>query len=118
MLVSAPMRLLALARRIEVCALTARRRLDRLTEQGLTEIGDNRFRISAKGRGALGDDAPKPWVNIAAISAAKARDVERSASDNRTSWQRSLLASKSRAKAKANRAIPFNTFDSFSRMAG
>ena len=113
-----PLRLMALAGLTGVCRLTMRRRLDRLIAQKLIEANESRFRISAKGREALGDDAPTPWVRIESISAAAAKDVgERSATDNRTSWQRSRLASKSRAKAKANRAIPFNTFDGWS-MAG
>jgi hypothetical protein len=67
----------------------------------------------------LGDDAPKPWGNVAAISAAAAKDVaERSPSYNQTSLQRSLLASTSRAKAKANGATPFNAWPEFDRLAG
>ncbi len=111
--------MVAIARRIEACNLTARRRIDRLVEQGLANPdAGNRYAVTDAGRQALGSDAPKrpePWVKVEAISAASARDVlarnERGGFvDDRPAWARSQQARTSREKAaatmRANKAAP------------
>jgi Mn-dependent DtxR family transcriptional regulator len=70
-----PSRLTALKRQIGVCALTIRRRVDRLAERGLIEAQDGGFRITDQGRAALGPDAPVQWLDPARILASLARDV-------------------------------------------
>jgi hypothetical protein len=72
-----PMKQLVLVREIEVCALTIKRRTAVLIERGLVRQDSPRapFAITAKGRGALGDDAPVPWVRLEAIAASLAKDV-------------------------------------------
>ena len=56
-LVVVPMRLMALAHRIEVCRLTMRRRIDRLVEQKLMFPHEGRYAITDAGIAALGPDA-------------------------------------------------------------
>jgi hypothetical protein len=73
----APVRQLALARRLGVCSLTAKRRLGLMIGQGLIDVNASRFRITDQGRSLLGDQCPSPWLRPEAISAAMARDVVR-----------------------------------------
>ena len=82
-----PMRLMALARRIEICRLTARRRIDRLVERGLAATLDSKFMATPQGRSLLGDAAPEPWVKREAVAASMARDVLERRSDDRTYQQ-------------------------------
>jgi len=72
-----PVKLTALARQVGSCNLTARRRVNRLTQHAMVEARDGRYAITDAGRQALGPDAPlrRPWVRVEAISAASARDV-------------------------------------------
>ena len=72
-----PLSLMALKRRIEVCRLTVRRRVDALIERGLVSQTDGRYAITDHGRAALGDQCPTPWLRPEAVSAALARDVTR-----------------------------------------
>ena len=76
-LVVVPMRLMALAHRIEVCRLTMRRRIEGLIERGLAAAQDGKFSITAAGVQALGPDAPQrqPWVNLERVRASTAKDV-------------------------------------------
>jgi hypothetical protein len=71
-----PKRQLQLVREIEACSLTVKRRLGRLVQHSLVAVDESRkFRITSKGRDALGDAAPVPWLRVEAISAAAAKDV-------------------------------------------
>jgi hypothetical protein len=72
-----PLSQMALKRRIEVCRLTVRRRVDALIARGLVNQTDGRYAITDQGRAALGDQCPSPWLRSEAISAALARDVVR-----------------------------------------
>jgi hypothetical protein len=101
-----PVRLMTLARLLGICRLTARRRLDRLMAQKLVEVDEDRFQINAKGRDCLGPDAPLPWFNVIAISAAAAKDVrERSPTDNRSAAMHSANGRKAR---RASGYSPFS----------
>lgn len=75
---SAPMGPVRLARRLEVCLLTAKRRARWMAERGLV-ISDVRgfYTLTPAGRAALGPDAQPPpcWLDPQRISAAAARDV-------------------------------------------
>jgi DNA-binding Lrp family transcriptional regulator len=97
-----------------VGAGTASRRLKMLKAAGLVSNGD-RYSLTDAGRAALGDEpAPKrePWVKVAAISAASARDVRERRNDDLPSWERSRRISEAihrgRETAKANKTVPFN----------
>ena len=80
-LARSPMRQLELARRIEACPMTIKRRTVRLAERGLVESNPdarNRYTITDIGTAALGDAAPQPperWIDPSRISAAAAKDV-------------------------------------------
>ena len=94
---------LKLARRVEVCPMTVKRRVGLLIERGLVFADPRRFfAITGTGRAALGAAAPprQPWVKVEAISAALSRDVQsRSPTDDRTAAQRSAHATMAAAKA-------------------
>ena len=111
-----------LARRTGVCLLTAKRRARLLAARGLLFADPRRFlSITDAGLKALGPDAPKPtpWVNVAAISAATAKDVtERIYVNNISAAQRSNCGKLARAAAKRNKSVPFNGGGYFERMAG
>jgi hypothetical protein len=97
----APTRLLALARRVGCCSLTARRRVNLLVERKLIESDGRRFSITDEGRKALGDTAPQPWVRMELISAVNARDVRtrlQHPNDDRSSWARAEQSSRARQK--------------------
>jgi DNA-binding IclR family transcriptional regulator len=105
-----------LARRVEVCPMTIRRRVRLLVERGLVFADPRKFfSITDAGLAALGDAAPQrpePWVKVEAVSAARAKDVaERQGQsvDDRTSWARSQQGSRARLKAlsTANGQQPF-----------
>ena len=105
-----------LARRVEVCPMTIRRRVRLLVERGLVFADPRKFfSITDAGLAALGDAAPQrpePWVKVDAVSAARAKDVaERQGQsvDDRTSWARSQQGSRARLKAlsTANGQQPF-----------
>ena len=102
-----PSRLVAVAQQVDVCHFTARRRLDRLIEHGMVDVGESRrFQISAKGRALLGDAMPERWVKTEAVAASLARDVVRrleSPSDRDAPDERSRLASQTAHKARAAR---------------
>jgi DNA-binding transcriptional regulator GbsR (MarR family) len=110
--------IVAIARRVEVCNLTARRRADLLVAQKLAKADERRrYVVTDEGRKALGDSAPQPWVRMEMVSAANARDVHRRMehpNDDRTAAERSKQGSEARAKAlqttQANKAAPFNAF--------
>ena len=70
-----PAKLMALAQVTGSCRLTARRRIDALVERGLVSRTDGRFMVTAAGLAALGPDAPRPWVQPAAVAASLAKDV-------------------------------------------
>jgi hypothetical protein len=73
----APKRQLQMAREIEVCSLTIKRRGELLIERGLVKQNATRqpFAITDQGRAALGPDAPQRWIDSERIRAAAARDV-------------------------------------------
>ena len=119
---SAPMGPVRLARRLETCLLTAKRRVRLLAEKGLV-IADARkfYAITELGIETFGPDAqPSPrWVNVAAISAAAAKDVrDRTYLDDRPQVERSRPGKMARAAAKLNRSLPFNRFPERERLAG
>jgi hypothetical protein len=110
-----------LARRVEVCPMTIRRRVRLLVERGLVFADPRKFyTITDAGPAALGPDTPKrpaPWVKVEAVSAANASDVRtrlQHPNDDRSAAERSRHGSKARAKAlqttQANQAAPFNAF--------
>jgi hypothetical protein len=100
-----PLSLMALKRRIEVCRLTVRRRVDRLIERGLIETQDGRYAITDQGRAALGDQCPKPWVKPEAVAASLAKDVTaRGGSDLMTLAERGRAGGL--AAARGGRAMP------------
>ena len=95
-----PMGVMKLARRVEVCPLTVKRRARLLVERGLVLSDPRRFYgITAAGRAALGDTNPPrhaPWLRPEQISAAAAKDVvarHDRPPDNRTAEFRSKIAS-------------------------
>ena len=108
---SSPMGPVRLSRRLGTCLLTSKRRVGLLAERGLL-IADVRkfYAITPAGIEALGPDAQPPprWVNVAAISAAAAKDVrDRVHVDDSTAAQRSEWGRMARAAAKANGAVSF-----------
>ena len=112
-----------LARRVQVCLLTAKRRARLLAARGLLFIDPRRFySLTPTGREALGSDAakPTPWVRPEAISAASAKDVrERVHIHDASSAEHSRRGKLARASAKRNGSTPFNNpFVEFDRMAG
>jgi hypothetical protein len=118
-LVVTPMGVTKLSRRAGVALLTARRRLGLLAGRGLVFADPRRFYLlTDAGRSALGDEAPRRWVNVAAISASAAKDVrERIYVNNNSAAQRSNCGKLARAAAKRN-GTQFNPFPEFDRMTG
>jgi hypothetical protein len=106
-----------LSRRAEVALLTAKRRINLLTGRGLVFADPRRFfSLTPAGRSALGDEAPRRWVEPEAVSAVSAPDVQRRqqfpnemSAAERTRLS-SLNAQKARAMAKLNRSLPYNRF--------
>jgi hypothetical protein len=107
-----------LARRVEVCPMTIRRRVRLLVERGLVFADPRKFyAITPTGIAALGDAAPQkpaPWVKVEAVSAANASDVRtrlQHPNDDRTAAERSRQGSEARQKAlqttQANKTAPF-----------
>ena len=117
-----PLRQLELSRRAQVCSFTAKRRFGLLVERGLATVDiARRYSATDAGREALGPEAqPQPrWVNVAAISAAAAKDVrERAYVDDRTQIERSRPGRMAKAAARANKSLPFNRFPERERLAG
>jgi DNA-binding transcriptional ArsR family regulator len=115
----APMGHVRLSRRIGVCLLTARRRANLLAERGLVFPDVRKFySITPEGIEALGPKSQPPprWVNVAAISAAAAKDIaERTRLDDRTQEERSRPGRMARVAAKRNRSTPFNGGGFFER---
>ena len=115
-----PMGPVKLARRLEVCPMTIRRRANLLAERGLV-IADPRgfFSVTLAGREAIGAEALQPaWLKPEAISVAAARDVrERTYIPEATAATRSHCGRLARAAAKRNRSQPFNGGGLFERMA-
>jgi hypothetical protein len=110
-----------LARRVQVCPLTIRRRLGLLIGRGLVFADPRRFySLTPAGRGALGDASlPPRWVRVEAISAAAAKDVvEPTYVNNISAAQRTNCGKLARAAAKRNKSTPFNGGGYFERMAG
>jgi Winged helix-turn-helix DNA-binding len=110
-----------LARRVEVCPMTIRRRVRLLVERGLVFADPRKFfSITPTGIAALGPEAPQrpePWLRVEQISAAAARDVRtrlQHPNDDRSSWARAEQSSRARLKGletiRANKAEPFNAF--------
>jgi Mn-dependent DtxR family transcriptional regulator len=107
-----------LARRVEVCPMTIRRRVRLLVEHGLVFADARRFfAITDEGRRALGPEAPQrpePWLDTTRISAANAKDVRERGQDDRTTAQRSAHSSMGAAKGAATVRLrkqkPFNAF--------
>ena len=80
MLSRSAMRQLALARRVGVCSLTAKRRLQILIGRGMVEaepgpVGRDLYAITDRGRQAVGESAPVHWIDSERIKASTARDV-------------------------------------------
>ena len=110
-----------LSRRLGVCLQTTKRRTISLAEKGLV-IADVRrfFSITPEGIEALGPKSqPSPrWVNVAAISAAAAKDVaDRPRVDDRTQEERSRPGKMARAAARLNKSSNFNGHVFSERMA-
>lgn len=103
------MRQLVLSRRVGVCSLTARRRLDHLVQRNLAKADERRrYVVTNLGLKALGDAVPQkpaPWIDSMKISAANARDVVSRGgeipTDDRTTAQRSRHSSMGAAKGAA-----------------
>lgn len=74
-LARSPMRQLQLARAVDVCSLTAKRRLGLLVSRGLVRVEGARFTISDAGLALLGDAAPKPWLRLEMVAASISKDV-------------------------------------------
>ena len=76
-LARSPRRQLQVVGVIGCYSLTAKRRLGLLIGRGLVrqDIARGPFMITSAGLELLGDHAPKKWLNVESISAAKARDV-------------------------------------------
>jgi hypothetical protein len=74
-LARSPLRQLQLARLVNCCSLTAKRRLSSIVVRGLVSRTDGRFMVTAAGLAALGPDAPRPWVRPEAVAASLAKDV-------------------------------------------
>jgi hypothetical protein len=115
-----------LARRVEICPPTIRRRARLLVERGLV-FGDPRkfYTLTQQGRQAVGDDMPvrQPWIDPRVISAATARDVlSRSPNDDRTKAFRSRISSIGAAKSieaqRLHKREGFHTLSEFDRMTG
>ena len=119
---SAPMGPVRLARRLEVCLLTAKRRVSLLAARGLVIADARRFyAITPAGIETLGPDAQPPprWLRFEAISAATARDVrDRTYVDDGAQAERSRPGQMAKAAAKLNRSLPFNQFPERERLAG
>jgi len=67
-----------LARRVEVCPMTIRRRVRLLASAVWCSPTPEVFSVTAAGLAALGPEAPQkpaPWVKVEAVSAANAKDV-------------------------------------------
>ena len=95
-----PKRQLQLVREVETCSLTIKRRTGLLIERGLVtqDMPRGPFKITSAGLMALGDSAPRPWLNVGSISAAKAKDVaERSSPDSLTKSQAAAMGGRARA---------------------
>jgi predicted transcriptional regulator len=98
-----------LARRVEVCPMTIRRRVRSLVENGLVFADPRRFYVvTDKGRDLLGPDAlPPRWINTAAISAVSARDVQarhgEAPTDDRTAAQRAANAQMARGRPRGGK---------------
>jgi hypothetical protein len=100
-----PLSLMALKRRIEVCRLTVRRRVDALISRGLVSRTEGRYEITDQGRAALGPDAPRPWVRPEAVAASLAKDVTaRGGSDLLTTAERGRMCGL--AMARGSMAMP------------
>jgi Mn-dependent DtxR family transcriptional regulator len=86
-----------LARRVEVCPMTIRRRVRLLVGRGLVFADPRKFfSITSKGRDLLGPDAPKLWVDLDRVRASTANDVRTRNGhqpDDRTRAFRSKIAS-------------------------
>jgi hypothetical protein len=107
-----PMGVMKLARRVEVCPMTIKRRARLLVQRGLIHPDPRRFfSLTDEGRQAIGaNTAPpcEPWINPATISAAQAKDVLQRLThpnDNRSGAQRSAHATMAAAKAVATQRL-------------
>jgi DNA-binding IclR family transcriptional regulator len=124
-IVRQPAKLMALARQIGCCALTAKRRLGLMIERGLVKVANATFSITDAGISALGDGAPKRpelWVRPETVSAALSRDVhERQhhhAHDDRSAAQRSEQVTGARTRAGPSHRFGKLRDDEFDRMTG
>ncbi len=119
-----PMGYAKLSRRLEICQLTAKRRVNLLVRRGLA-LADLRgfYLLTSAGREALGSDAQPPpcWVKPEAVAAANSKDVLRRLEHpgEMTTAERSrlstLAAKKGRINARAGKTIAFNAFIEFDR---
>jgi Mn-dependent DtxR family transcriptional regulator len=126
----ASMGTLKLARRVEVCPATIKRRVRVLVERGLVFADPRRFfSITSEGRLALGDDMPQrqPWVRTELVSAALSRDVLQRHDrppDDRSAQFRSKVASMGAAKSieaqrlSKRRRFAFGDLADLDRMTG
>jgi hypothetical protein len=96
---------LHLARETETCSLTIKRRAARLTERGLVRRDDvKRLSITDEGRKALGDAAPKRWVDLDRVRASTAKDVlTRSPTNDRTAAQLAENARMARGRPRGGK---------------
>ena len=112
-----PLSQMALKRRIEVCRLTVRRRVDALIARALVSQTAGRYAITDQGRSALGDQMS---VSVDSLRGDQRRGgvrrtatnpvPERNVAAERTRLS-SLNATKARANARRNGNVAFNSLD-------
>ena len=116
----APAGIVALVREMGSCRLTVRGCIDMLVERGLAREAGRKFTATDEGRQALGPAAPQrpePWLSVAAISAAAAKDVVERGHDDRTRAQLSQHGTMAAAKAavthrlRKRQALVFDDLD-------
>jgi DNA-binding Lrp family transcriptional regulator len=94
-----------LARRVEVCPMTIRRRVRSLVENGLVFADPRRFyAVTDAGRQALGGAVPPRWVDLDRLRASLAKDVQaRSPTNDRTAAQLAAHARMARGRPRGGK---------------
>jgi Mn-dependent DtxR family transcriptional regulator len=94
-----------LARRVEVCPMTIRRRVRLLVEKGLVFADPRKFfSITDAGLAALGDTAPQRWVDLNRLRASLSKDVlTRSPTNERTTAQIAAHARMARGRPRGGK---------------
>jgi predicted ArsR family transcriptional regulator len=94
-----------LARRVEVCPMTIRRRVRLLVERGLVFADPRKFfSVTDAGLAALGDAAPQRWVDLNRLRASTAKDVlTRSPTNDRTIAQIAANARMARGRPRGGK---------------